>query len=231
MAQLVVPSASLISDKYSGFSRMAMQKYWRAALLVVASCVASPAMAQEPLLTLEPQHIQAAIQLAGDDKATRAFLDAYALQSRAGWGNGPLIGSISTPFSRVVQAAVMARKKGRQFAPTDVTPELISPELHVVAVSQPAATDDAVLATVKSVSLVSPGANTVKPTHTSELTREYQDFNGTMFERPGVVAIFPMTALGGTNEVRIFFDRVARGSNALTGCRECTVPLNMTRIK
>jgi hypothetical protein len=40
------------------------------------------------------------------------FLDAYVVQTRAGWGNGPLIGSFSTPFARVVHAALAARKKG-----------------------------------------------------------------------------------------------------------------------
>ena len=61
---------------------------------------------------------------------------------RAGWGNGPLIGSFSTPFARVVQAAVATRKKGSAFAPGNVTPDLIAPELHVIALAQTAATDD-----------------------------------------------------------------------------------------
>ena len=73
---------------------------------------------------MTPESVDEAIRLAADDKATARFLGAYVVQTRAGWGNGPLIGSFSTPFARVVQAALAARKKGSPFATADVTPDL-----------------------------------------------------------------------------------------------------------
>jgi hypothetical protein len=72
---------------------------------------------------MTPESVDEVIRLAADEKATSRLLDAYVVQTRAGWGNGPLIGSFSTPFARVVQAAVAARKKGNAFAPADVTPD------------------------------------------------------------------------------------------------------------
>jgi hypothetical protein len=63
----------------------------------------------------------------------------YVVQTRAGWGNGPRIGSFSTPFARVVQAALAARKKGNFARLPDVTPDLTAPELHVIALAQTAA--------------------------------------------------------------------------------------------
>ena len=100
---------------------------------------------------MTPERVDEAIRLAADEKGTARLLDASVVQTRAGWGNGPLIGSFSTPFARIVQAAVAARKKGSAFAAGDVTRDLITPELHVIALAQPAATDDGMVATVLSV--------------------------------------------------------------------------------
>ena len=190
---------------------------------------------QQARLALNPQSLEEAIQLAQDERKARAFLDAYVLQSRPGWGNGPLIGIISTPFSRVVRAALAARKKGESFAATDAPLELTAPEFHVIATSQLATTDDAMSAFVTAVVLGPSENNTennvVKPSKTLDLTKEYQDLNGTAFDRPGMVAIFPLTALEKNNEIRVTFDRIAQGSNALTTCRECVVPLNLIRIR
>jgi hypothetical protein len=86
--------------------------------------------------------------------ATAKFLYAYVVQTRAGWGNGPLIGSFSTPFERVVQAAIAARKNGGPFATVDATPDLTAPELHGIALAQTAATDDWTVATVLSVIVI-----------------------------------------------------------------------------
>src|SRR5829696_8126109 len=46
------------------------------------------------------------------------------------------LGSFSTPFARVVQAALAARKKGSRFATADVTSDLTAPELHVIALGR-----------------------------------------------------------------------------------------------
>lgn len=136
---------------------------------------------------------------------------------------------MSTPFSRVVQAAITARKNGKPFSVTDVTPELTISELHVIATSQQAMIDEGMLATVTSVTLVplnNGSSDVLQPTKTLQLTKEYQDSTGTSFDRPGVIAIFPLSALARNNEIRVVFDRVARGSNALSTCRECAVRLS-----
>ena len=125
---------------------------------------------------MTPESVDEAIGLAADEKACAKFLDANVVQTRAGWGNGPVIGSVSTPFARVVQAALAARKKGNSFAPADVTPELTAPELHVIALAQTAATDDGMVATVLSMVLARRGSkapgDVVQPFKTSELTAQ-----------------------------------------------------------
>jgi hypothetical protein len=113
--------------------------------------------AQQVIVTMTPESVDEAIRLATDEKATARFLDAYVLQTRAGWGNGPLIGRFSTRFARVVQAAAAARRKGNPFTPADVVPALIAPDLHVIAAAQTAATDEGTAAMVLSVVLARRG--------------------------------------------------------------------------
>jgi hypothetical protein len=81
-------------------------------LLALFLAAAETGAAQQVIVTMTPESVDEAIRLAADEKATAMFLDAYVVQTRAGWGNGPLIGSFSTPFARVVHAALAARKKG-----------------------------------------------------------------------------------------------------------------------
>jgi len=191
--------------------------------------------AQQVIVTMTPESVDEAIRLAADDKATARFLGAYVVQTRAGWGNGPLIGSFSTPFARVVQAALAPRKKGSPFATADVTPDLTAPELHVIALAQTAVTDDGMVATVLSVVLARRGskdpADVIQPLKTTEMTAEYQNLAGTAFKGMGVVAVFPLNALVPDSEIRVVFDRTARGFSGLSMCRECTVPLNLSRLK
>lgn len=204
-------------------------------LLALFLAAGETGAAQQVIVTMTPESVDEAIRLAADEKATARFLDAYVVQTRAGWGNGPLIGSFSTPFARVVQAALAARRKGNSFPPANVTSNLTAPELHVIALAQPAAADDTMVTTVQSVVLARRGsknpADVIQPLNTTELTAEYQNLVGTTFKGTGVVAMFPLSALVPDSEIRVVFDRTARGFSGLSMCRECTVPVNLNRLK
>jgi hypothetical protein len=191
--------------------------------------------AQLLVVSITTELIEEALQIAADDKAARKFLDAYVVQTRAGWGDGPQIGSISTPFSRVVQAGLLARKNGKPLSASDVPAELLAPELHVIATSQKAALGTTDIATVQSVVLVPRGnqnsTEAIPPLRTAELTTRYQDLHGTTIEGSAVVAIFPSSAIAEDFEIRIVFERMASGSTALSMCKECTVLFNANRIR
>jgi hypothetical protein len=101
-----------------------------------------PVVRPPQIIELTGAAIDDAIRIGTDDAATRKFLAPFQLQSHAGWGDGPMLGSFSTPFSRVVQAAAVARKEGRTFSATDVSPALVEPQLQVIAISQPALKDE-----------------------------------------------------------------------------------------
>ena len=88
---------------------------------------------------LSPTDIQLAIDLGQDAKAARAFLVQYhivAYHAATGIGRAretTPFGVFSTPFSRVVIASCEARLAGRPFTPADVTPQMLAPELRVLA--------------------------------------------------------------------------------------------------
>ena len=184
---------------------------------------------------MDTKRVEEAFRLAADDKASARFLDAYVVQTRAGWGNGPLIGIFSTPFSRVVQAAVAARRKGMPVGVSDVPAKLLAEELHVVATAQKGWPDDTMIATVHSVVLTTPGTTgppgIVQPQRTEELTTEYRALYGIPSTEPGIVAIFPLTALTPGSVIRVTFDRPARGFTGLSMCRVCVVPVDLGRVR
>ena len=199
------------------------------------SLVVHATAAQEPTRPITPANLEEAIQLATDEKTARKFLDAYVLQPRAGWGHGPLIGTFSTPFSRVVQAALTARKKGHAFTMNDVAADLVVPELHVIATPQPAASDESAVAGVLSIVIAPRGAKNatelVEPLNRMELSEQYQALHGIEIKGPATVAVFPLSAVVPNSEIRVMFDRVARGVWGASACRECIVPFDTTRVR
>jgi hypothetical protein len=201
----------------------------------IAAIAARTAAAQQVVAPITGRDISDALRLAEDDKAAMRFLVSYDLQIRAGWGNGPFIGTFTTPFARVVRAALAAHKKGQTFGVDEVTSDLVLPELDVVAYSQPSAYDQPLAAEVFSVALAPRGSRdlgaVIQPLRKEELTAEYVDRYGLESAGPGVIAIFPLAAFRGDLEVRVLFDRTAKGSSPLANCRECIVPIDMRKIR
>jgi hypothetical protein len=64
-----------------------------------------------------------------------------------------------------------------------------------------------------------------------ELTKDYQDLYGVLSERPGLVAVFPLTVVSADNEIHVVFDRTATGSSAFATCKECVVTFLVNRIR
>jgi hypothetical protein len=205
------------------------------AFSAVAAMAARTAAAHQVVAPITDRDISDALRLAEDEKAAMRFLASYDLQTRAGWGNGPLIGTFMTPFARVVRVALAAHKKGQTIAADDVTSDLVLPELHVVAYSQKSAYDQPLAAEVFSVAFALRGSTDrgaiTQPLRKEELTGEYADRYGLASTGPGVIAIFPVAAFRDEMEVRVLFDRAAKGSSPLANCRECVVPIDLRKIR
>jgi hypothetical protein len=198
-------------------------------MLTLVGATGRATAAQQLVTEMSSKNVEEAIQLAGDEKMARRFLSTYVVQSRAGWGNGPLLGSFSTPFARVVQAALAAQKTGKTLAASDISSEMIAPELHVIAMWQQAALDDSSVAAVQSVVIADRGDSNAAAASQSlrqvELTREYKELYGVESPERGVVAVFPLSVLKAGREIRVSFDKIAEASNALTACKDCVVTL------
>jgi len=201
------------------------------ALFVVV--VQSAALAQGLVSTMTPARIDEAIQLAGDEQLARRFLENYVLQSRAGWGSGPRIGVFTTPFSRVVRAALEARQHGKVLTAVDVPPELLAPELDVIATSQKSASDDTVVEvfSIQLVALAGAVPQVLEPLRKSVLSREYQKAHAISVTDAGVVAVFALTSLPRQPVVRVIFEHPARAESGLGRCQQCDVALNLGRIR
>jgi hypothetical protein len=205
------------------------------AFSALAAVAVRTAGAQQFAAAITERDISDALRLAEDDQAAMRFLASYDLQSHAGWGNGPFIGTFTTPFARVVRAALASRKKGQTLAVNDVPSDVILPQLHVIAYSQKSAYDQPLAAEVFSVSLAPRGtrdpAAIIQPLRKEELTAEYADRYGLESVGPAVMAVFPLAALSGPIDVHVLFDRAAKGSSPLANCRECIVPIDMRKIR
>jgi hypothetical protein len=174
---------------------------------------------------MTPQVIQEAIEKGGEG--------LYRLQERSGWGNGPLLGYFTTPYSRVALAAASARKRYTGFTAADVTPEMLAPELHIYAVSQ--AVGRMEIANVEAVVLMPHESKdrsaAIRPIRASELTEEYQNLMGAVATGRSLLAVFPLSVLDERNEVRVVFDRYVPGSSAVKGCTDCGVRFKLEKVK
>jgi hypothetical protein len=191
------------------------------------------ARSQAVLADLTQETTQEAIRLGADERAARKFLQAYVLQTRTGVGNGPLLGYWSTPFARVVLAAAAARKEGKTFAVSDVAPELRRPEIYVLIFPQPAAYE-VILAAVQAVVVVRRSGDqetVITPVSAGEATKGEVAVYGVPSQINAMVFSFPLSAAVSDSAVKVTFSHVVRGSSALTNCRDCIVPFDVTTIR
>ena len=159
----------------------------------------------------------------------------YILQERTIWGDGPALGYFTTPFSRVALAAALARKAGKPFAPADVTPDMLLPELHVYATSQAIYGNMNRIANVKVVIILPEGSKdrsaAIQPTRITDVAEELWSVMGPRTRGRSVMAVFPLSALNENNELRVEFDRHVPGSSGIKGCTECSVRFALKKVR
>ena len=147
-------------------------------------------------------------------------------------GTGPLIGVWSTPFARVVLAASAARKDGRTFAASDVTPDLLARELQIFVLPQQAAYADRA-ATIQTVVVVRRGGGqetVVQPIKVAPASKSQMALHGLPEQAAATLASFPLTAVSEASVLRVSFSDVVRGSSAMTHCKDCVAPLSANSI-
>ena len=121
----------------------------------------------------------------------------YRLQERTIWGDGPVLGYFTTPYSSVALAAALARKRDTPFTPADVTPDMLRPELHVYATSQAVYGNKNRIANVKTVA-VRPYQSkdrtaALQPARTEAGTDDVWNLMGAPANGRNMMAVFPLS--------------------------------------
>ena len=214
--------------------RRTMRVVALAAVCTVLS--AAGPIAWERPVSLPDAQIEAALRIASDDQAARAFLDMHRLQTRNGGEAGPVLGWLSTPFSRIVLAGLAARKAGHTLTRDEVSADPLSSELVVIAAPQPAAAANT-LAHVTEIAVETRAGTEVTdvllPMRMRPATAQERTLHGMETAGEAVVAVFSLEAIAPILEardahvvVRVTFDKVTKGSTPLTACQDCVVAIS-----
>ena len=173
--------------------------------------------------------------MAADEQAAQKFLDRYVLQTRTGVGNGPRLGRLSTPFSRVLVVALNARKAGQPLSRTDIPADILLPEVLVIVSSQPAVDADDAFANVQEIAIGKRVDGTAVDLLLPLRVRQPTAQERTLYDldRTATVAAFDLDALAPLFDaqvpnvvVRVSLDRVAKGTSPTMACKDCVVPVS-----
>lgn len=199
--------------------------------LAIGSVMVGVASAQI-VRDMSPDRVRDAIAFGTKSKD----LGWYRIQEKARWSWPPLIAFYTTPFLRVALAANVAKNQYKTFSESDVTPDMITPEILVFAPSQ--AVEGADIANVETVVVLphngkDPG-RAIHPTQMQDASQSFKNLLGFNGEGKGLVAVFPIDAWKEDNDVHVVFDKTIPGSqgpNAVGGCMDCKSRIYLNKIR
>jgi hypothetical protein len=186
------------------------------------------ALAHAQVVTdMTPELVQEAI--------TKGGSGLYKLQEQTIWGDGPVLGYFTTPYSRVALAAALARKHGKPYTAADVTPDMLRPELHVYARAQAVYGNKNRIANVTKVVVMpyqsrDPSA-AIQPTGTPDVTEDHWHLMGAVAKGRNMMAVFPLSVLSENNEIRVVFDRHVPGTSEIKGCTDCGARFSLAKVR
>lgn len=201
-------------------------RMFSAAALTVAFIGAGVSSAQNQFATI---NVQEAIDYGQKQRSVAPY------ELRASFlGSGRVVAFYTTPFLRVALASNNAKKKYQPFTVTDVTPEMLAPELRVVAGSIPAhkrSPADNRIANVVTVVVMPKGSKergeAIQPTSTTPMDETYQNLFGFTTTGRGLVAVFPLAVLDEDNEFRIIFDENIEEAV----CTDCKASIRLRNVR
>ena len=184
----------------------------------------------EVVTLMTKERIQEAIQYgkSGDFK-----IKHYRVQEKGTWGNGPIAGYFSTPFSRVALAAKEAHEEYKSFTIDDVTEDMIEPTLHVYGTPR---IQKGVLVSAKTI-VIMPYKNedlskVEAPLIVKTIEQEFQNPFGATWEAQELIAVFPLSLLSEANEVHIVFDKeLNTGSANKCCCKDCKMRFDLEKVR
>ena len=195
----------------------------------LAAVLAAPASAQI-VTQMTPEAISEAIAFGTSQKEAPYY--EIRKQGFVGSVYKPMLGSFTTPFLRVALAAYEAKKQYKAFSESDVSREMVAPEVHVYGMSQ---ADGARVANVQAIVFTPNGrhdpASAIRPTSTSEVPVQYRNLLGMTAEGKNLMAVFPLEVLRDGNEVHIIFDAGVHDGAKNKFCEDCFVELKLDKVR
>lgn len=178
---------------------------------LVAALLLAPAAGAQIVTDMTPELIAQAIK---DEKNK----GCYPLATTGTFGTEKFgRGCFTTPYSRVALAAREARERYQAFSADQVTPEMIAPELEVIAIPQktfvfgrgmegpPASVKAVVVIPTKSKDR----SQAILPLRQEPTLERYSNMLGATWEAAGMVATFPLSALSEKHEIRFVYEAPA----------------------
>jgi hypothetical protein len=207
---------------------MTMPRIWTGSIAVLVLLAVGVGRGQV-LTEMTAYEIQAAIKRGIEEENLRP----YKIQGKARFSWPPIVGFYTTPFMRVAMAAKHAQERYQPFDESDVTPEMIAPELQVIAPSKPAAGRGVEVANVVAIVIMPRDSDdrsqAIHPTTSVEMTSEYKNLFGFTTEGRGILATFPLSLLSENNEIHVVFDQNISNDGA-GWCDDCRVEFDLKDI-
>lgn len=163
-----------------------------------------------------------------------------AIQDEKALGCYPLktFGCFTTPYSRVVQAASEARKKYKAFAASDVAPEMLAPEIHVLGFAQGNREDEedwTALHDIEAIVLAPPKSKdtskVIAPTAAEQMPIDYTNEKGQILKAKNLKAVFPLAAGLGGEEPLMRWGVVLEARFVVAVIGERTAPLVLDSVR
>jgi hypothetical protein len=194
---------------------------------------AAPAGAQV-VTEMTPELVRQAI---ADTKAK----GCYPLESGGVMGTAAKFwrACFTTPYSRVVYAASEARARYQTFTEKQVTPEMVAPEVEIVASPQKSFVDGrgmvgvptSVIAVVVIPQNSKDRSQAILPTRQEANRTRYMNLFGATWEADGMVAYFPLSVLNEKHEVRFVYENVGCQDWKGKLTTECGVQIKLKGVR
>lgn len=148
----------------------------------------------------------------------------------------------STPYNRVRSAAFEAKKQYRDFAETDVTPNMLAPEARFFCPSIAINQTGLRRANPTTAVIIEKGKpEPIRPTSVELSPEKFSNAFGAKAEGEGMVVSFPLAVLKAGSEFHVVYDaKVAPGnlkkglaglSGVSKGCDDCAMEISLDKVR
>ena len=159
-------------------------------------------------------HMTPELILEAIDAGETKRVSAVPVQAKGSWGASSLpMATFTTPYLRVALRAADAKKKYQRLRPEDIEPADLEPVIHVFANSRKASKGPGVYDVQAMVIMPANSKDRDLARHplaAKPMTEQWRNMLGYTDEGSAMFAIFPLSVLRKTNELRVVYGDMER---------------------